>query len=470
MDTQQIRNLQPKLDRFLESFDDCFLYDGTRAHLRTYVEGQLSDLPRKSVEPIALKAGVPPRTLQEFLSLLSWDHGTMRDVVERRVAKHHASSHSIGVVDDTGCPKKGTHSPGVQRQWCGATGKTDNCQVSVHLSYVADDFYTMLDGELYLPESWSEDRERCQACGIPDDLAFRPKWQIALEIYDRASANGVRFRYLTFDEAYGGNSLFRAGLAARHQHYIGEIPRSLVGWISEPPATTIRRYRRGRRGGPRAGRERLVAGQRRAKTVESHLTSTPELTEQPWTPHYVKDGEKGPMVWEVKHVAYYPRSERDLPGERLHLIIARNALCRDEVKFFLSDAPASTSVEELLVVAFSRWTVERCFEDEKMELGFDHFEGRKYIGLKRHQAICAVTNLFLAELRLAMREKKSADHALPDQAGTRSARPLVVAVSTVGKGSDRPSRTPDSALSGAQCSSCEESRQAYKIETPTGRH
>jgi SRSO17 transposase len=413
MNVQQICDLQPKLERYLHSYDDCFPHDGTRSHLRTYVEGQLSDLPRKSVEPIALKAGVPPRTLQEFLSLLSWDHGAMRDVVERRVAKQHASGHSVGVIDDTGCPKKGTHSPGVQRQWCGATGKTDNCQVTVHLSYVADDFYTMLDGELYLPESWSEDKERRRSCGIPNDLSFRPKWKISLEIYDRAVANGIRFRYLTFDEAYGGNPLFRAALAERHQPYIGEIPRSLVGWIDQPPATTTRRYRRGVRGGKRGGKPRLVAGQRRAKTVKSHLASTSELTEQPWVAKYIKDGEKGPMVWEIKHVSIYPRNELGLPGERLHLIFARNVLCRDEIKFFVSNAPTATSVEELLVVAFTRWTVERCFEDEKMELGFDHFEGRKYVGLKRHQAICAVTNLFLAELRLSMRKKKSADHPLP---------------------------------------------------------
>jgi SRSO17 transposase len=429
MNTQQILSLQPKLDHFLHEFYDCFRHDASRAHLHTYVEGQLSDLPRKSIEPIALKAGVPPRTLQEFLSLWSWDEAGLRDKVERRVAKHHSSRHSVGVIDDTGCPKKGTHSPGVQRQWCGATGKTDNCQVSVHLSYAADDFHTMLDGELYIPESWSEDRERCRACGIPDELAFRPKWQIALELYDLAVGNGIVFRYLTFDEAYGGKPLFLAGLAQRRQRYIGEIPCSFYGWIGEPPSVTRRPYRKGVRSGKRQRKPRLVAGQHRARSVEEHLKFTSELKEQPWLAWYVKDSEKGPLVWESKHVAFYPRDARGLPGERLHLIVARNVLCKEELKYFVSNAPEASSVGEMLLVAFTRWTVERCFEDEKMELGFDHFEGRSYLGLKRHQAICTLTHLFLAETRQMLREKKSGRNAESTEAGACGIGPHMVGMS-----------------------------------------
>ena len=119
----------------------------------------------------------------------------------------------------------------------------------------------------------------------------------------------------------------------------------------------------------------------------------------------MKDSEKGPLVWESKHVAFYPRDTLGLPGERLHLIVARNVLCKEELKYFVSNAPEASSMGEMLLVAFTRWTVERCFEDEKMELGFDHFEGRSYLGLKRHQAICALTHLFLAETRQMLREK-----------------------------------------------------------------
>src|SRR4051812_14597584 len=118
MDATQIRSLRPKLKSFLKQFADCFSRDETRAHLRSYVEGQLSDLPRKSCEPIADAQGMPPRTLQQFLNLLEWDHDRAKATLQQLVAREHASSHSIGIIDETACPKKGEKTPGVQRQWC----------------------------------------------------------------------------------------------------------------------------------------------------------------------------------------------------------------------------------------------------------------------------------------------------------------------------------------------------------------
>ena len=203
MDADQIRRLKPRLSQYLRRFDGCFARRDTRAHLPVYVQGQLSDLPRKSVEPMALQAGAAPRTLQEFLSLLTWDERRMRDRLEEIVAAEHADPHAVGVIDETSFAKKGDKTPGVQRQWCGALGKTDNCVVTVHLSFAGDGFHCLLDGELYLPESWAEDEERRREAGIPEALRYRPKWQIALELYDRACRNGLRFAWLTFDEQYG---------------------------------------------------------------------------------------------------------------------------------------------------------------------------------------------------------------------------------------------------------------------------
>jgi SRSO17 transposase len=125
--------------------------------------------------------GVPPRTLQQFLNSLEWDQEQLIDTLQWRVARAHTSQHSIGIVDETSCPKKGDKTPGVQRQWCGATGKQDNCVTTVHLGYGVDDFHCLLDSELFLPESWSEDRPRCRAAHIPDEMVYRPKWQIALD-------------------------------------------------------------------------------------------------------------------------------------------------------------------------------------------------------------------------------------------------------------------------------------------------
>jgi SRSO17 transposase len=164
MDTDQIRRLEPKLVQFLSHFDDCFARKDTRAHLGVYVRGQLSDLPEKSVEPIALEADVAPRTLQEFLSQLKWQEGRVRDRLQQLVVAEHQGPHTIGLFDETGDPKKGDKTPGVQEQWCGRLGKTENCVVTVHLGLARGDFHCLLDGELFLPEGWDADRDRCRSC------------------------------------------------------------------------------------------------------------------------------------------------------------------------------------------------------------------------------------------------------------------------------------------------------------------
>ena len=180
MDAKQIRRLEPELAVYLREFDDCFGRVEPAAHLCTYVSGQLSDLRRKSIEPMADAAGTKPRDLQHFLALHQWDEDRMRDTVAHIVARDHPHTCSIGLLDETGHPKKGDKTPGVQRQWCGNTGKQDNCVVTVHLGYAAGDFHCLLDGELFLPEDWAADRNRCHEAGIPDDVAYRPKWRIAV--------------------------------------------------------------------------------------------------------------------------------------------------------------------------------------------------------------------------------------------------------------------------------------------------
>jgi hypothetical protein len=145
------------------------------------------------------------------------------------------------------------------------------------------------------------------------------------------------------------------------------------------------------------------------------LQQTPALREQAWKRWRIKDTKKGPMVWETKHVQFIPKDENGLPAEPRHLIVARNVRDVLNVKFFVSNAPSETPLAELLHVAFSRWRIERCFEDQKTELGFDHFEGRSYIGLKRHQAITAVSHLFLSEIRHELRGEKTGVDRLPGE-------------------------------------------------------
>ncbi len=410
MDAEQIRQLKPELRRYLQRFEDCFSRRDTRELFSTYVEGQLSDLKEKSCEPIALAAGVPPRNLQEFLKAYKWKEDRARDRLQQMVAREDAGRHSIGIIDETSDVKQGVKTPGVQRQWCGTLGKTQNCIVTVHLAYATGDFHCLVDGELFLPESWSKDRARCREAGIPDEVVYRPKWQIALELIDRARDNGLVFEWFTFDEGYGGKPEFLRQLVGRKLLFVGEVPKTLTGWI-QPPRVTERPFHRGRGRGRKT--PRLVSGSRPPISLEHMLKYSPQLRDQPWVRHHVKDGEKGPLVWEVKHAMITLPDEKGLPGMRVHLVAARNALKPEEVKFFLSNADEETPVPKLLLVGFSRWRVERCFEDQKQEVGLDQWEGRRWLGLKRHLIITAVSYLFLARVCRDRREKKSAVDGVP---------------------------------------------------------
>jgi SRSO17 transposase len=424
MDANQIRELRPMLGRYLKQFNDCFSRHDSRAYLPVYVEGQLSDLSEKSCEPIALAAGVPPRNLQEFLAAYKWDENRARTHLQQLVMQEHAGVNSIGVIDETSDVKKGDKTPGVKRQWCGTVGKQENCLVTVHLGYARGDFHCLVDGDLYLPEDWAADRERCREAGIPDEVGYRSKWQIALDLHDRARGAGVRYEWLTFDEWYGGKPEFLRELHARQQVFVAEVPRNFTGWISAPPITD-RPYHRGRGRGRRT--PRIVAGGSRAITVENMLKYSPELRDQEWKRYYVKDGEKGPQIWDVKHTFITVKDEAGLPGMRLHLIVARNALDPEEIKFFVSNAPPETKVQTLLLVAFSRWRVERCFEDQKQEVGLDQWEGRRWLGLQRHLILTCISYLFLARIREKLRGEKSRVDGVPGPSRRRGSRPQRVA-------------------------------------------
>ncbi len=402
MTSEQIRSLGPALDEFLEEFDDCFLTGETRGHLRDYVKGQLSDLPRKSVEPMAELAEVPARTLQEFLSLSDWDHALARDRVQRVVARDHAGADAVGIVDESGHPKKGTKTACVQRQYCGNTGKIDNCVMTVHLAYCArgGDFRTMLDSDLYLPACWDTDRARRREAQVPDDVHYRPKYDIALEQLRRARANGVAFAWVTADEWYGEKPAFVAGLEEMGQRFVLEIPRNLMGWSHEPASPDE----------PRSKAEDLCR-------------HAPVFSGRRWNRYHVKDSTKGPVVWEAKAAPFWALRDGAVVGP-YRLMVARDVLDPDEVKYFLSDR-VDVPARVTLRVGLSRWPVERCLEDEKTELGLSHFECRKYPAVLRHLLVTQVSHLFLArqcqrlrgEKRRTARDRVSGPHRRRGAAG-----------------------------------------------------
>lgn len=424
MDAEQIRQLEPMLMEYLERFADCFQRRDTRVHFPVYVRGQLSELARKSVEPIALAAGVPVRTLQEFLTHLVWDEKRMHGRLAEIIIGEHAHPESVGIIDETGWVKKGDQTPGVQRQYCGAVGKQENSIITVHLGYAAEDFHCLVDGDLYLPESWDQDRERCRRAGIPDEVVYRPKTDIALEMYDRARTRGVHFEWLTFDEWYGSKPPFLRALDERAQKFIGEIHKGCTAWIN-PPHVTTRPYRRRKTGPPRRA-PRLRAGSTKAQAVEQLAQSDPAVRKQRWQTWRIKDGEKGPIVWQVKHILVVVPDAKGLPGSTYHLLVCRNPLT-GEIKYFFSNAPPGTSLATLLRVAFSRWHIERCFEDQKGEIGLDHWEGRRWIGLRRHLILSAVSYLFLARACQRLEGKKSGHHSLPSAHRDQRRRRIVAA-------------------------------------------
>ena len=403
MDAKTLKTFLPELRRFLTHFDDCFHDHRCRQHLPVYVRGQLSNLPRKSVEPIALKAKVPVRTLQEFLTHHEWDHLLLRDRLQQIVATDHAGPGSVGLIDETSFVKKGTHTPGVQRQWCGHLGKVDNCVVTVHLGYTRNDFQCLIDADLFLPESWDQDRDRCRKAGIPDAIVYRPKWKIALEQFDRAVANGLAFDWLTFDEGYGGKPEFLRELSTRKQHWVAEVPKNTFGWLAAPKVieTSIPTGKQGR---PLAT-PRLAVGQPQPRRLDDWLTRRAKLKTSPWVQYRLDDRDKGPSVWEVKHVRFWP-SEDGVPGPAWHLVVARHVLQGGDVKYFLSNAPQGTSTATLLRVALTRHKVERCFQDQKTDLGMSHYEGRTYVGLMRHLHVTQLSYLFAMRAVEARRGKK----------------------------------------------------------------
>jgi SRSO17 transposase len=390
MTEQQLRALQPALTRFLDPLLFCCASTQTFGHLGTYVRGLLSDLPRKSVEPIALQAGTPVRTLQEFLRDHTWDAQRVRQHLQRHTASLLPTLPSdalgtVGLLDETSTRKQGTKTPGVARQYLGCVGTVDNGIVTVHLGVCRGTYHSLLDYDLYLPQAWDQDRKRCRAAGIPEDVGYRPKWQIALEQLDRAQASAVHLDWLTFDEEYGKRPGFVAGLDERHLRFVGEVPKS---------CSCLAAVKSGRR--PEQGKGR------HAEDVVRHASA---FRGQRWQVLRLARRSLEGQVWRVKAARVWLSSGAGWSAETYGLVWASDDATGEE-KFFLSNAPVATAVEVLVRVAFRRACVEHSFRVSKTELGFSHFEGRNYGALQRHLSLCLVALAFTAEYTEQLRGGK----------------------------------------------------------------
>jgi SRSO17 transposase len=412
MTPQQVAGLGPALTRFLRAFRGCLGECRLLDHFRRYCRGLLSDLPRKSVEPIALAAGSTVRALQVFLSDGDWDHARLRDQLQQRVAWRHAPAPgdgrgaddpgAIGLIDETAVPKKGHKTPGVQRQYCGASGKIDNCIVTVHLGYSFRGFKTLLDSDLYLPQSWAEDRasggDRCRQAGIPDDLPYRPKTLIALDQVRHALGNGLRFDWLVFDENYGKDPAFLFGLDALGQTWIGEVPSNFRCWPVLPRYHSLQK-------------------EFASKEVYNVVRWSPAFIYQDWRPVTIHRQTVEPAVWDIKAAQVHLLKD-GRPTDRTYWLIVGWNRQTDEHKYWVANAPPHARWSLLLRVAFRRADIEHLFRLAKNEVGLGHFEGRHYVGLMRHLILCQTVLLFLAQ----QTQRLHVEPAAPSAAGPSRGR------------------------------------------------
>ncbi len=370
-----VKSIRTRLGSFMRNFKSCIKTAPSRANMKRYVAGQIGPLERKNVENIALEAGVAPRTLQNYLAQNAWDEDAVACKNREIIRRDHFEENAIGIIDETSDPKKGEKTVGVKRQHCGATGKTDNCVVSVHLAYATDDFAVIADSDLYLPQEWCEDAVRCVEAGVPEELEFRTKPEIAVDLLRRTCGEGVPMKWLCADELYGRSSPFRNAVEGMGIRYVVEIPCNLTGWT---PA-------------------RLKKGKAPRRVDELWKNGGPS-----WEMFHVKNTSKGPIVWEVRAIDFHMREE-GAPGTVKRLLIARNVLT-GEVKYFLSNE-TEMPTETVLHVAFRRWQVERLFENAKGSVGFDQSEVRKYKALKRHLILSMTSLLFLMREVSRLRKK-----------------------------------------------------------------
>jgi SRSO17 transposase len=363
MTDPDIAALGPAFAAFLGRFRPCFLQRRTAARFDSYCRGVLSDLPRKSVEPIALACGTAVRTLQEFLTTAAWDHDRARDLLQRPFADVLAGLPadplgSVGVIDQTSCLKQGDRTPGVQRQYLGCAGKIANGIVTVHIGVARGRFQALLDADLYLPRSWEQDRPRCRGARIPAGVRYQAKWRIALDQLVRLHTNGVRFDWLTFDEGYGGKVPFLTVLSVAGQRFVAEVPVSFAVQA------------RGRPGAHRAGAVLTAADARRGRCYRLHRETHPDAR---WR------ATSRPVV---------------VQGRDYTLVAAINEVTA-EVKYFVTDVTAAP-LGRVLAVAFRRATVEHSFRVAKTEAGLTHYEGRHYVGLIRHLTLALIVMAFVS--------------------------------------------------------------------------
>jgi SRSO17 transposase len=340
-----------------------------RRRARGYVRGLLAPLADKNGWTLAEAAGdATPDGMQRLLNAAAWDVDGVRDDLRAYTVEHLGEPGGVLVVDETGFVKKGCKSAGVQRQYSGTAGRIENCQLGVFLAYATSKGRTLIDRELYLPKSWTAERERCQEAAVPQEVGFATKTVLAQQMLTRALDSGVPATWVTADEAYGKDHKFRTWLESRRIGYV-----VAVACNQTIPAT---------------------AGTSRADVLVSQAPA------EAWKRRSCGDGAKGPRMFDWA-VASLPTYADTTPPGWSRWLLARRSLTRNskgehELAYYMCCAPTGTTDDDLINVAGARWAIEDCFQTAKTDVGLDHYQVRRYDAWYRHITLAMLAHTYLA--------------------------------------------------------------------------
>ncbi|MFE4416508.1 IS701 family transposase [Streptomyces sp. NPDC056821] len=359
----------------------CFSRVEPRRRMRDYVRGLLGPASRKNSWQLAEWAGhATPDGLQHLLARSRWDADSVRDNLQQYVAAQLAEEEGVLIVDDTGFVKKGGTSAGVQRQYSGTAGRTENCQIGVFAAYATGRGHALVDRELYLPRSWTDDADRCRAARVPDHRVFATKGDLARDMIRRAHDSPLRFTWVTADAAYGQDSRFRRFIEDLQLYYVVAVPKSQQ--VHGP-----RIEDRFRREAPPEAWQRLSAG----------------------------PGAKGERVydWAGALLPIVQERDGDEPTRRRWMLARRSISDPDEIAYYLASAPLDATLADLVRIAGCRWKIEECFQTAKNECGLDEYEVRRYTSWYRHITLAMLAHAFLAAMATLEREKGVVTTTLP---------------------------------------------------------
>jgi SRSO17 transposase len=402
MSPQTVRGCAERLTGYLARYLPLFYRTEQRQNLRLAVEGRLSGLERKTSEPISRQAGKPRRALQRFVGAGDWDDEAVTAELRGQVREELADPQGVLVLDPSSFPKKGKESCGVQRQWCGRLGKTDNCQVGVFLAYATANGHAPLDRRLYLPEGWARDKKRRAKCYVPKSVKYQAKWQIGLEMIQRT--RDIPHAWVTADDEFGRVSEFREVLREEGEHYVLDVPcNTLVRDLEE----------RVRRRGSRRPRKSPF------RRVDAWLSRQPDNR---WQEIEIRAGEKGPLKAKAIRARVQTRTKGRVGPEEC-LVVIRTLGAEPRTHYTLSDASASVATTEIVRGHAERHRIEETLQEGKGEVGLGHYEVRSWTGWHHHMTICFLALLFLVLEKLQLGKKNTRGDGEPGASGIHGTAP-----------------------------------------------